>query len=260
MDDKSVDKVAVNTLWAILYAEANFYQKKTTLILQLYGDVLARTEVKEGELSTFARKKLYENIVVKPFAACAEALLVANKETSNMGILSIEDEPLNTRGDARLQIISNLNSPLTYSPKTNKNIYLAAGNILRNLSFEDTELENKGLFELIAKYITQHQTLSANNQRMVTNSFVNNIENKKIMSKISECFEKALSEYERQCVKELMAQNASALSTAIMPIVRQKIDKIYTKYSLNYNNAISGAIVNEVLERYQAKLANGSEE
>ena len=191
------------------------------------------------KLSALARKKLFENNVVKYFSAVRDAAVKAIKSDDKPSTIDIDGDVLTERGFARLSILSNINTNVAYSPKTNKNIYLALGNALNHFSLKGSLYDGKGIFEAVYRYMDKHDNLYTSNSKSVANSFTTNVENEPVMDNFLESFQYLLKKQMRSFQKEMYQQEADEFSVKIIDDVLSEVDKEYDLHTANFSSVIS---------------------
>ena len=252
MENWKIEDICVDTLWNVIYSISSFFNKKVNLMAYIYGEVVDKLEEKRrtSTLSTLAKKKLFENNVVKYFSAIRDASVKAIKANDASSQIDVEGDMLNERGFARLSIVSNINTKIVYSPKTNKNIFLALGNALSSFTLNRTEFEGKGLFEIIYKHLQKHPTLYSSTPKAIANSFVINIENKDIIDNLIASYQEYLRAQIKQFQKDMIHQSADELSYKVADDVLSEVDKEYNMNSTNFSSVISLNLPRRILLLY----------
>ena len=250
MDNWKIEDVCVDTMWNIIYSIASYYNKKVNLMSYIYGEIIEKIQDKSMSLSALAKKKLFENNTIKYFSAIRDASIKAMMESDKKSEVDIEGEYLNERGFARLSILSNINSDSVYSPKTNKNIYLALGNVLKGFTLNNTAYENKSLFEAIYRYSDKHDTLYSSNAKTTANNFMSDIENEAIMDNLIGCFQNFLVKQIRTFQKEMYQQKADEFSIKVTDDILREVDNEYTMNTNNFSSVISLNLPRKILLLY----------
>jgi len=254
MENRQYDNLIVDTLWNVVNNECNYYNKKINVISYIFGNIIDTIPDVQNQLSNKAKRILFENTIVKYFNAVRNASIetISNDETAtNYELGGIK---LNKRGFARLSVLSNISADVEYSPKTNKNIYLALGNVLKHFSMQKTDFEGKGLFEVIYKYIENHPTLKVSQAKAVSNSFCSNIENDDIMLCLDVAFHKYLDSRIEAFKQELRAQNCDEMTINILPYIIEEVDKNYNMFTPNVNSVLNLNLGEKIIQKYKSKL------
>lgn len=240
MESWKIEDICVDTLWNVVYSISSFFNKKVNLMAYVYGEIIDKMDIKrKSSLSALAKKKLFENNIVKYFSAVRDASVKTIKENDAASQIDIEGDILNERGFARLSVVSNINTKITYSPKTNKNIYLALGNALNGFTLERTSFNGKGMFEIIYKYLEKHPTLYTSTPKAIANSFTINIENKDIIDNLLTGYQEFLKSQIKQFQKDMIHQSSDELSYKVADDILTEVDKEYTMNSTNFSSVIS---------------------
>lgn len=248
MENWQIENICVDSLWHIIYSVSSYFNKKTNLMAYVYGEVIdVINNPKTMKLSALAKKKLFENNIVKYFSAVRDASVKTIKESDQITDTDIEGNKLNEKGFARLSTLSNINSDINYSHKTNKNIYLALGNALNKFTLDGTDYYNKGLFEVIYNYINKHDNLLTATPKAVSNSFSSNIENKKIIDNLINSYQELLKKQILNFQREMYQQESDSLSVKIVNDILTEVDKEYNLFSANFSSAISSNIPKKIL-------------
>ena len=250
MENWKLEDLCVDTMWQIIMTEASFFYRKVNLINYIYCDIMDKIEVKDADsLSTFSKKKLLENNLVKYFAAMREASIEAVTKSSSETTTDVDGEKLNGRGFARLSILSNINATALYSPKTNKNIYLALGNGLNRFNLNNSVYQDKSLFQIIYEYILKFPALQNSTPRAIANSFSANIENEKIMLSLDASFDQVLLRQINTFQKEMRTQKADDLSVNIITDILVEVDKNYTNANVNFSQVLSLGLTQKIMDK-----------
>ena len=240
MENWKIEDICVDTLWNMIYSISSFFNKKANLMAYVYGEIADKFQVmRRGKLSSLAKKKIFENNVIKYFSAIRDASVKAIKINEEPSQIDIEGDVLNERGFARLSIVSNINTATSYSPRTNKNIYLALGNALKDFTLKRTEFEGKGLFEIIYKYLQKHPALYTSTPKAISNSFMINIENKDIIDNLIESYQNLLKRQIKKFKNDMMLQETDELSYTIIDDILSEVDKEYSMHTSNFSSVIS---------------------
>jgi len=146
--------------------------------------------------------------------------------------------------------LSNINSEVEFSPRQNKNIYLSLGNVLSEFSFDNTEYEDKGFFEVVCRYMEKHRTLFTSTPKAISNSFCSNIDNSVIVKKLEKCFQDYLLKRIKSFQKDLRTQLSDEFSINVILDVLAEVDKEYSMFSTNFNSVLTKNIPNKIIEKY----------
>ena len=248
MENWQIEDICVDALWHIIYSVSSYFNKKTNLMAYVYGEVIdAIDNPKTMPLSAIAKKKLFENNVLKYFAAVRDASVKTIKESTQPTDTDIEGQILNEKGFARLSTLSNVNTDIAYSHKTNKNIYLALANALNKFTLKDTNYYNKGFFEVIYRYVEKHDNLLTSTPKAIANSFSSNIENKQIIDNLIDSYQELLKKQIKNFQRDMYQQNADELSVKVVNDILSEVDKEYNLFSSNFSSAISSNIPKRIL-------------
>ena len=248
------EDICIDALWNIIYTEASYFNKKVNLMSYIYNDILEKTNnPKTQTLSLLAKKKLYENNITKYFSAVRDAALKTIVEDTDKSEMDLDGEILNERGFARLSVLSNINSDADFSPKVNKNIFLALGNCLKDFSLENTDYAGKGLFEVVYRYMEKHRMLFTSTPKAIANSFCSNIDNTAVVNNLEMSFKNYLKKRIDAYKKDLKAQNSDEFSIKVINDVLAEIDKEYTLFSTNFNSVLAKNIPQRIIDKYKPK-------
>ena len=240
MENWKIEDICVDTLWNVIYSISSYFNKKANLMAYIYGEIADKfQELRRGKLSPLAKKKLFENNVLKYFSAIRDASVKAIKINEAASQIDIDGDVLNERGFARLSIVSNINTKAIYSPKTNKNIYLALGNALNGFTLKRTDFDGKGLFEIIYKYLQKHTALYTSTPKAIANSFMINIENKDIVDAFIDSYQDLLKKQIKKFKNDMMLQETDELSYTIIDDVLSEVDKEYSMHTSNFSSVVS---------------------
>lgn len=240
MENWQIENICVDTMWNIIYSVSSFFNKKANLMAYIYGEIIDKIDnPKTMKLSALAKKKLFENNVVKYFSAVRDASVKAITDNETPSNMDIDGDILTERGFARLSTLSNINSKATYSPKTNKNIYLALGNALKGFTLSDTDYSDKGLFEVIYRYVEKHSNLYSSNGKTVANSFITNIENQQIIENLLQSYQDFLKSQIINFQRDMYQQQSDELSVKVVDDILREVDKEYKMTTNNFSSVIS---------------------
>lgn len=245
------EEICVDTLWNVVYTISSFYNKKVNIMSYIFNEVIETAEqCKNSKLSLLAKKKLFENNILKYFAAVRDASLDTIVDNETPSEHELDGQVLNERGFARLSTLSNINSEAEYNPRTNKNIYLALGNALSNMDLEYTQYEEKGMFEIIYDYLQKHTALYKSTAKSIANSFCSNIENNEIINIMKDSFQKLLLNRVTSLKRDLRQQYSDEFTIKIIDDVIKEIDAEYDMFSVTINNIIAKKIPEKILAKY----------
>lgn len=250
MEESRLEDLIVDSIWQIIFLQTNFFNKKATLINYLYGEIVKNNEPKEPTLSTQAKLILLENNLIKPMSACKQASLKCVTENKTATNTKIGDLALNEKGFARLSVLSNINSNIMYSPKGNKNIYLALANALKEFTLSGTPFFGKGLFEVFVDYFKKHPVLESGTPSTTANSFFTNIEMQKIVDKFNKSYNFYVDTLLIKFKSELKQQKSDAFSIYVIDDIKREVEASFNMFSSNYNSVIAENIPKKILEKY----------
>lgn len=251
MEKWQKEDICVDAFWNIIYSEASFYNKKVNLMSYIYNEIIEKTHNSQNsKLSLQAKKILFDNNITKYFSTIRDASLKTIIEDSTPSTMDLEGDILNERGFARLSVLSNINSEVEYSPRQNKNIYLALGNVLNTFSLAYTKYEDQGMFEIVYRYMEKHPTLFASSPKAIANSFCSNIENTDIVNKLEKAFQDYLQNRIKAFQKDLRAQMSDTFSSGVIMDVLNEVDKEYNMFSTTFNSVVSKNIPNKIINKY----------
>lgn len=252
MENWQKEDACIDAMWQIIYDHASFFNKKVNLMSYIYSDIVDKFQkTQNGTLSVLAKKKLYENNITKYFSGVRDGALDTVSDNYIESEMDLDGEKLNKRGFARLSVLSNINSDVDYSPRNNKNIYLALGNALKDFNFDKTKFEGKGFFEVLAKYMEKHRMLFTSTPKSVSNSFCSNIENERIIKKLFDSFQNYLLKRIKAFQKDLKAQRSDMFSVNVILDVLTEVDKEYTMFSTNFQSVLNKNIPQRIIDKYK---------
>ena len=252
MENWQKEDVCIDAMWQIIYDHASYFNKKVNLMSYIYGDIVDKYQkTQNGTLSVLAKKKLYENNITKFFSGMRDGALDTISNNYSEVEMDLDGEKLNKRGFARLSVLSNINSAVEYSPRNNKNIYLALGNALKDFNFDKTKHEGKGFFEVLMKYLEKHRTLFTATPKAISNSFCSNIENERVLKKLYDSFENYLLKRIKAFQKDLRMQKSDTFSIDVVLDVLTEVDKEYTMFSTNFQSVINKNISQRIMDKYK---------
>lgn len=240
MENWKIEDICVDALWNTIYSISSFYNKKVNLMAYIYGEIIDKIDKPRSmKISAMAKKKLFENNLVKYFSAVRDAAVKSIKASDRPSEIDIDGDVLTERGFARLSILSNIGSNIQFSPKTNKNIFLALGNALSDFSLKGTQFEGKGLFEIMYNYFNKHDNLYTSNAKSASTSFIANIENEPVIDGFLTSFQNYLKKQMRVFQKDMLHQEADEFSVKIIDDVLAEVDKEYNMHTANFSSVIS---------------------
>lgn len=250
MDNSRFEDLCVDSMWQIFFLQANYYNKKATLMNYLYEEVVKKLNIPTNTLSLMAKKILLENNLIKPMSACKQASLDCITDSDEASENYIEGNKLNKKGFARLSVLSNINAKAIYSCKGNKNIYLALANALKNFTLKNTQFSGKGVFEVISDYLQKHTVLQSATPKSIANSFFTQIEMQDFVKQLNQSFDIFTDMLISQFKTELKQQHSDENSIKVIDDIRNEVDKTFNMFSSNFNSVISANIPAKVLEKY----------
>jgi hypothetical protein len=231
MENWQKEDACIDAMWQIIYDYASFFNKKVNLMSYIYGDIVDKFQkTQNGTLSVFAKKKLYENNITKYFSGIRDGALETIQQDTDEVEMDLDGEKLNKRGFARLSVLSNINSEVEYSPRNNKNIFLALGNALKDFNLDKTKHEGKGFFEVLMKYMENHRMLFSSTPKAVSNSFCSNSENERTLKKLYDSFENYLLKRIKAFQKDLRMQKADNFSINVIRCAKTDFIQIHTTF------------------------------
>ena len=251
MEESRFEDLCVDSIWQIFFLQANYYNKKATLINYLYGEVVKQLNITNPTLSLQAKTILLENNLIKPMSACKQAALKCITASTVVTTTKIADNALNERGFARLSVLSNVNAYTYYSPKGNKNIYLALANALRNFDLNGTQFQGQGVFEVVVNYLNKHTMLQSATPKSIANSFFTQIEMQNFVRKLNQSFDIYLDTLLAKFKSDLSQQHSDLDSINVIYDIRKEVDASFNMFSSNFNSVISANIPQKVLKKYQ---------
>lgn len=253
MEESRFEDLCVDSIWQIIFLQANYYNKKATLINFLYGEVVKLLNIPEPTLSLQAKTILLENNLIKPMTACKQAALKCITNSSVVTSTKIGDDNLNERGFARLSVLGKINANTYYSPKGNKNIYLALANALRNFDLKKTPFEGLGVFEIVVNYLNKHTMLQSATSKSIANSFFTQIEMQSFVKKLDQSFDIYVDTLLSKFKSDLSQQHSDVNSINVIYDIRKEVDATFNMFSSNFNSVISANIPQKVLKKYQGE-------
>jgi len=245
------EELCVDVLWNVIYNIASYYNKKTNVMSYIFNEVVDNAEqCKNSKLSVLAKKKLFENNILKYFAAIRDAALdnISNNETPSEH--ELDGQLLNERGFARLSTLSNINSDSEYNPRSNKNIYLALGNSLKNVDFKTSVHDGESFFEMIYNYLQKHPTLYLSTPKSIANSFCSNIENTEIINILKDSFQSLLLKRIQSLKYDLRQQYTDEFTVVVLDDIVKEIDKEYDMFSSTINTIIEKKIPDKIISMH----------
>jgi len=251
MDEVRLEDLCVDSMWQIFFLQANYYNKKATLINYLYGEVVKQFKLPEGTLSLQAKTILLENNLIKPMSACKQASLKCITDSDVASQNAINGNTLNEKGFARLSVLSNINASVYYSPKGNTNIYLALANALKNFTLSGTQFEGKGVFEVILGYLQKHPVLQTATPKSIANSFFTQIEMQGFVKNLTQSFDIYVDTLLLKFKTELRQQKSDQKSINVIDDIRKEVDASFNMFSTNFNSVISSNIPAKLLKKYE---------
>lgn len=250
MEDVRLDDLSVDSMWQMFFLEANYYNKKATLINYLYGEIVKQLKISNESLSIQAKTILLENNIIKPMTACKSASLKCITDSKVAVENYVGGQQLNERGFARLSVLSNINSITYYSHRGNKNIFLALSNALKNFTLKNTQFEGQSVFEVVANYLQKHTLLQKATPKSIANSIFTQIEMQDLVTKLHQSFDMYLDNLIFKFKTELRQQRSDIQSINVIDDIRKEIDNNFNMFSTNYNSVISSNIPAKVLKNY----------
>lgn len=253
MDEVRLDDLSIDAMWQMFFLQANYYNKKATLINYLYGEIVKQFNIPEETLSLKAKTILLENNLIKPMGACKSASLKCITDSTVAVSHSVDGFQLNERGFARLSVLSNINSNTSYSHRGNKNIYLALANALKNFSLRGTQFTGKGMFEVVANYVYKHPVLHTATPKSIANSLFTQIEMQDLVTKLNQSFDLYLDSLLSMFKSELRQQRSDTKSINVIDDIAKEVEQNFNMFSTNYNTIISSNIPAKILAKYENK-------
>ncbi len=252
MEESKLVNLAIDGLWYLTKEQVEFYNNKVALTFVVYSEILSNSKGdKTDKLSSFAKKKLFENIVLAPMVAAKEGINMATKYNTNDAHTVFDGSRLNMRGMARVRIIMGLKNGETYDKKKNNDIHYAVSSVLKYLNFENTEFEDMSLFEIMVNFIHSRVQLYEGDEKMVANSFIESMDYKPVITCLNDCFERYIAKLLLEFEQETYKQGANVKTRKMPYKIYKKLSAQLSRRDYNSRIVLSSDLIQDIVNEFK---------